>query len=569
MSEEQVSKRGWVKNAVIIFLSVMLVLTFFSNTILNASLPEVAVQYVDRGTITTRLRGSGTVEAKGSYEVKLTQSREIDSVLVRAGDHVEVGTDLFLLADTESAELTSARATLEDMVLQYKKDKLAADDASSFASEERAIAVKEKALAKAQENLRDNHVTQADVDAAQKKVDTAQKRVDNLSQYAGSGGNVNALRVARDNALRELEAANIAYKTELETLEAAAKVAMADAGEPDQTKTKLYMAALVEKMDVKEPMRIAWETTNALADKAEQAQLLYEDAYEEDDYADRLSTAKSNLTQAQESLAELKEKKTSYDQAEKDVETFTGELEDLRFALEQKKDQAADDAEIHKLDLAAAAKKIARQQELVDKLEDESVDAVITAKAAGVVKSVSITAGSTAEAQQVLAVIESPDQGYTLSFPVTTEQAKRVKTGMEAEVSNYYWGAEIKATLTGIKNDPSNPSTSKLLVFTLSGEDLESGSTLSLSVGERSADYQMVVPNSALRTDSSGDFVLIVIAKSTPLGSRYVATRADVKILATDDTNSAISGSLASWDYVITTSSKPLEPGMEVRMTEN
>ena len=44
MTEQKVKNRGWVKNVAIIFLAVMLVLTFFSNTIMNASLPEAAVQ---------------------------------------------------------------------------------------------------------------------------------------------------------------------------------------------------------------------------------------------------------------------------------------------------------------------------------------------------------------------------------------------------------------------------------------------------------------------------------------------------------------------------------------------
>lgn len=56
-------KRDWVKNAIIIFLAVLLVLTFFSNTIMNYSLPEVAAQYPLSTTITTKIRGSGTVEA--------------------------------------------------------------------------------------------------------------------------------------------------------------------------------------------------------------------------------------------------------------------------------------------------------------------------------------------------------------------------------------------------------------------------------------------------------------------------------------------------------------------------
>ena len=62
---------------------------------------------------------------------------------------------------------------------------------------------------------------------------------------------------------------------------------------------------------------------------------------------------------------------------------------------------------------------------------------------------------------------------------------------------------------------------------------------------------------------------MIVEAKSTPLGNRYIARRVDVQVLAKDDINSAVSGGLTTSDYVITTSSKPLEPGMQVRLVEN
>ena len=51
---EEVRNRDWVKNAAIIFLVVILVLTFFSNTIMNRSLPEVASQEVTSGSIVAR-----------------------------------------------------------------------------------------------------------------------------------------------------------------------------------------------------------------------------------------------------------------------------------------------------------------------------------------------------------------------------------------------------------------------------------------------------------------------------------------------------------------------------------
>lgn len=68
-------RRDWVKNAIIIFLAVLLVLTFFSNTIMNYSLPEVAAQYPQSTTLTTKIRGSGTVESAQSYNVTVQETR--------------------------------------------------------------------------------------------------------------------------------------------------------------------------------------------------------------------------------------------------------------------------------------------------------------------------------------------------------------------------------------------------------------------------------------------------------------------------------------------------------------
>ena len=98
MTEQRVKNRGWVKNVAIIFLAVMLVLTFFSNTIMNASLPEAAVQYVQSGSITTQIRGTGTITAKEVYEVKTTTSRKVQSVLVTKEQEVKVGDVLLILA---------------------------------------------------------------------------------------------------------------------------------------------------------------------------------------------------------------------------------------------------------------------------------------------------------------------------------------------------------------------------------------------------------------------------------------------------------------------------------------
>ncbi len=88
MNEKKGKRREWVKTAAIVFLSVLLVLTFFSNTIMNYSLPEVAIQYVQSGTVTAKIRGSGVVESGDPYNIEVKESRKVASVAVNVGEFV-------------------------------------------------------------------------------------------------------------------------------------------------------------------------------------------------------------------------------------------------------------------------------------------------------------------------------------------------------------------------------------------------------------------------------------------------------------------------------------------------
>ena len=88
-------------------------------------------------------------------------------------------------------------------------------------------------------------------------------------------------------------------------------------------------------------------------------------------------------------------------------------------------------------------------------------------------------------------------------------------------------------------------------------------------MGQNRATYDLLVLNSDIRADSNGKFILIVESKSSPLGNRYVATRVDVEVLASDDTQSAVSGALYGSEFVITTSTQPVEAGKLVRLANN
>ena len=265
---------------------------------------------------------------------------------------------------------------------------------------------------------------------------------------------------------------------------------------------------------------------------------------------------------------ELKKKASKTDSEAKDeIRSMERELEQMKATLAQKQQSDAASAGVTALDMQAKQDEIAKQEEQVKKLESKAVDAEIKAQVAGRITELPYVAGEEVAQGSSVAKIEMTDKGYTLEITVTTEQARKVKVGDEAEIQ-YFWYGDAKAVLSAIKTDTSNPAKNKILKFELTG-DITPGQNLQLSMGSKGQQYETIVPNSAIREDNNGKFVLAIKAKSSPLGNRYTAERIDIEVLASDDTSSAVSGGLFGGEFIITTSTKPIESGMQVRIVES
>ena len=698
--KEKSKKRELIKTIAIVFLAVLLVLTFFSNTIMNRSLAEVSTSLVASGTINARIRGSGAVSANESYEVVLDQTREVRSVCVKVGDTVSQGDLLFVLGDTESQELQDAQDQLQTLNINYQKKLL--ELSKGYATDDLSVKTLREDLEKAQAERDANVVTDADISYA--KGDLAAAKTE-LSQLELMLAELNDI-LSDDPALQEAQAAVTKWTTEVSTAETAvetyekqldelesggsidmdrkiadAKAALDKARNTWKSEWLAYRSDLGALIDeVQEEYKAATDidtetdipqeisgnnqvyieayltrhvtpappstggddetdarTLAATADEAADDSTLrdYETAYnalltaqndvdakqtaydrlvDDGDIAsgsaneqrraiqDKLDEAESELRAAQRELrdaeealedaeednADLKAQINLYEAAKREQNARITTLEENVTTLQEKKtaydaalstiaekeralEEALNGADIDKqlddLDLQAARLEIQKQQELVNKYTSETIGTEITANVSGTISAINVSAGKETTPGQAMAVIEVVDRGYTIKIPVTNEQAQQVKVGDTAEVSNYYWGNSVTATLEGITADPDKPGQGRLLVFRVTG-DIEAGANISLSIGQRSANYDAIIPKSALREDTNGSFVLVVTSKSTPLGNRYTATRVDVQVLAEDDTNAAVSGLSSNNDYVITTSSKPLEAGELVRMVD-
>ena len=759
---EKKFNREWVKTFAIIFLAVLLVLTFFSNTIMNMTLPEVSTEYIQYGTIKTQVRGSGTVESQDNYSVTFPATREVLQVAVRQGDTVNKGDVLFYLSESESEELQAAREAYDNLYYEYTKMLIDSSTGNDFADKKLEITQLEEDLEKAKQKLAAYADTQSaiekaklDVRAAEKAVTLKQNEITELEnektaigytptedevltgkesdvtyeQYASASkqlevadekidtakaeptklqAQMNTAKNSYDVIKRNYDELSAKIEKPLATLEEEIKTsdrniesldhdikylkqdfynatsnselerlydtfkskqntyrkaknkldallesetateeeiaaarneynqaayAMDDAFEAydalltqeeavtediekqlaaKETELKYALednTALKEQLtetkeldaqlnDIKDDLDSAEKTYNDATDKANAAQTVYDNAVAEKEilekdlekvrngykyviykeYEDKIETEKTNLENLNIELDNKKEILTdleaqgsdSQETLEEQVNTLERQILTATRELETAIADAGDQDKLQALDIEKKKKELEKAAEEITKLEEKYTASEIVAPVSGVIDSINITSGQKTEPDATLCEISLAEKGFKMTMTVTQEQAAKLRMGSPAEITSYIpYGSTITATLAAIKNDTANPgSRQKILEFTVEG-DVTPGQSLSIAVGDKNASYDSTVPNTAIREDSDGKYILVVESKNTPISTRYIAKRVDVTVVASDETRSAITGDFTNYGYVIATSSGPINSGEQVKLIES
>lgn len=573
-------RKDKIKNITIIFLLVMLILTFFSNTIMNYSLVEVSTQQVTSGQITSKVRGSGSVEASESYSVTIEETRKIATVNVKKDAEVATGDLLFTLEDTDSDELDAAKKSLNEAQAAYESAVLTAgitvaERQSIEAGKGSSLTQKQNEISAANQRVKD---AQAAVDAAQASVDKIKAQIDAVS-------NSTADTTAEEKAVLDAEKKNSeaqdsltsaesaytpvksAYDTALSGLQSAqstydeAKTAYdnlpSTATEADKQTAKTSVAIAETKL------KAAKATYDARKDDLNKVQGSYDSA------KSAATDSKNALSNANYNLSVKKLTGTNTAEAnnlQAQLNTATAALTDANSALtsatnDQKK---VTDKISGEVTIASAYKTMTDLQEEVAKLQAKSIGTEITSPISGTVTDIAVTAGTTVNANDVMMTIQPENKAYVLQFSVTENQAKKVRVGDTAEILNNWYGNDVSAVVSAIRKDPQN-RTNSIIICEMKG-DVSVGDSYTLSIGEQSSNYDTIVPTSAIREDSNGKFILIIESKSTPLGNRYYARRVDVDVITSDDTKSAVTGALEGYEYVITTTTKPIKENEQVRL---
>lgn len=554
-------RKDIIKNFLIVFLIILLILTFFSNTIMNRSLPEIATESSISGSLTEKLNASGIIESNQSYEVKAKSNSTIDAIKVKTGQEIKKGDVLFTINNEENTELKEAETLLKSMELEYQKMLLTIP--KDYATENQAIK-------NAQEDLnnliakRDEVASkQAENDAKKSEYNQAKSELSGISsKLADIQMYMTAVNTDDIYSIGSEYTGNIIGYYE-EYIKAQSDLQSAEAD----------LQSFMMSPDVSEEvMQSLQDKVNQCSDYYEQCESRYKS--EKNNLRDTLSNELSYLNGESNRLNAVitdyesnlsSDDMLTVDALDEQITAKQRELETLVIALEDTKKQDNLAIQTNDIDVKAKHEEIEAQKLVVEKLRKKDSEKEIKAEYSGVLSEILVRIGDNVLPDEAVALIDISEEGYTMSVSVEAEKTKKIKVGTPVEVLND-WSNSIQADLVEMKND-SKDKKNRILKFKVSG-DVNSGDTLSVSIPCSTGRYDTIIPKSALNEDSNGKFVLIVKSKSSPLGNRYFAERVDVEVLASDEVSCAVQGNLNMGDYVITTSSKPVNDGDQVKMKD-
>ena len=549
-------KRELIKTILIIFLAGLLLLTFFSNTIMNRSLAEVTTDKVTSGKLTERVRGGGMVQSNQAYQVNSDGNYTIN---VKRGQEVKKDDVLFILKGTGETDTKTTEDTLNELELEYEKALLALptdftekknDVRDARIALDKAIAQRDAAYQAQFTSAQEKAQLQSDKAESIKLTNKKEKLTATINaidtdDYTEAApeytGNLPSLLTRSKNADDAYLAAYEIYSNAVDSGmdEGVITAALADANAKEAAKSQAEDAYANEKSSIRSDL------SAQLADTE----------YALDDVKSRLPDSESTGTG--ETL--------SYEECVANVQEKQNDLDDAVAALAKAQNDDAVDSQKNNLDMEAKKKKIDSTKAELEKMKKKNGTVEVKSKYDGVVRTVEVQPNDTTTPDQLMAVIDLVDEGFTVEVTVSSEKAKKVKKGAKAEIINN-WNGDIEAVLKDIKNSSSD-SNNKVLVFDVTG-DVDSGTSIELSIPCGSANYDTIVPRSAVKEGSDGKYVLIVREKNSPLGNRYYAEKVKVEELASDETSSAVSAALDRDAYLITAASKSVDPGDQVRMKD-
>jgi HlyD family secretion protein len=261
----------------------------------------------------------------------------------------------------------------------------------------------------------------------------------------------------------------------------------------------------------------------------------------------------------------LKDNQARYAQKQLSLEKLQENYQEtFRSSDEKLMRSTARDIESTQLDMQILERQIANQQrQLVESSR-------LTTPVSGIVTAVNAVKGAPVPNGKAAVSIADLSKGQQMKATIDDAKAAYVAVGDKTELIFITLNnARILAQITDIRDAVSANGQSgdkgKEITFTLKDDRLKGGETGEFDIVKKTASFRSLLPNDAVREDDQGTYVLLLKEKKGPLGTEYVAQRANVQVGDADDTKTSIENGITPLDKVIVSSSKSIADGDRVR----
>ena len=573
--------RKWVGKAMISFIAILAVLTFFSNTIMNATIPRVVASNAGRSNLSYTNNATAPLVATGEVKVKGLDNRTVASVLHSNYDLVEAGeviVTLTPLAEENMDQLNQLRSQLQTSLREQEYAARRPNHPYDYTTLLTTIHTAELALADAQANLVNAQNRDAAISNAQQQLAANTAAYESLhQQFIAASATLEGLHtqiailqsqiVAIDISIAAITGGPtptpIPTATPVPTLDPSvtpnpeavptAIPVPTDIPVPTPSNNVTLESLLAQKANLQAQIaglqnQIAGATSNVegLAAQMTAAQTAVNTASAALTEAENLPTVYA----AQDALAAAEHSLTVANQAYDDQVIENG------IAADQAQD-TIDDREATIEDLESR----------IERLEAELSQTEIVAPISGYVYNMAVETDDQITKDKVLFSIIPEDSEFTASFTFSTEVANAMTIGQELNSSQYNWIDRI--VIVNIKPSQENPIEKRIVKCSIiSSSVLYPGVSVTVTADRGNSTYDHVIAASALNEDNSGTFVYVVEQSSTPLGDKYTVRRVSVTVAARAGSLVAINGEGLDGVMIVTRSEQPLHSGDRVRLED-
>lgn len=189
-------------------------------------------------------------------------------------------------------------------------------------------------------------------------------------------------------------------------------------------------------------------------------------------------------------------------------------------------------------------------------------EGIVYASFGGMISEVRQNVGSKSIDEAAVVITQEADT-YTLKISVSQTQKNYIAEGDNAIVQA--GEISVSSEVTAVYEEIANPQ-HYIVEVQVPGDVFHIGDSVLVNIVHVSKKYDFVIPVSAIRSDTTGNYVLVLREKETLLGTEQIASKVQIKIGETNEEYvGANSDALSINDKIIISSNKQIDVGDTVR----